>query len=403
MKQKPRKEPKKQAVQPARTESRRAVLASEIMMEFARSTGLSFTDSPPRRYLWTDAFGVCNFLGLFRETGNAEYRELALCLVDQVHAALGRHAPGDARTGWISGLEGKEALRHPTAGGLRIGKKLRERRPTEPLDERLEWDRDGQYFHYLTKWMHALNCVARTTGDFTYNRWAKELARVAHAGFVDRAPPGKPKRMYWKMSTDLSYPLVQSMGHHDPLDGLITYAQLMATGDGEDEVDLGAQMADMTDMCRGRSWATDDPLGIGGLLADAHRVAQLVAFGRFPEPGLLAVLLDASIQGLEAFDGDHQLRLSADYRLAFRELGLSIGLRALARLPGLIGTHGSLFKKEDGLDDLLAALGHYDRFADAIEAFWRTPAHRERTWIDHQDINAVMLATSLFPQGYLML
>lgn len=35
--------------------------------------------------------------------------------------------------------------------------------------------------------------------------------------------------MYWKMSIDLSSPLVPSMGQHDPLDGLITYLQLQAT------------------------------------------------------------------------------------------------------------------------------------------------------------------------------
>ena len=37
----------------------------EIMMEFARKTGLSPASGAPRRYLWTDAFAVCNFLGLY--------------------------------------------------------------------------------------------------------------------------------------------------------------------------------------------------------------------------------------------------------------------------------------------------------------------------------------------------
>jgi hypothetical protein len=35
--------------------------------------------------------------------------------------------------------------------------------------------------------------------------------------------------MVWKMSTDLSRPLVASMGQHDPLDGLITCVQLETT------------------------------------------------------------------------------------------------------------------------------------------------------------------------------
>ncbi|MBA2246071.1 MAG: hypothetical protein H0W11_14030 [Gemmatimonadetes bacterium] len=39
---------------------------------------------------------------------------------------------------------------------------------------------------------------------------------------------------------------------------------------------------------------------------------------------------------------------------------------------------------------------------DEIEAFWREPAHRRtESWMAHEDINAVMLATSLAPDGYL--
>jgi len=37
----------------------------EIMQDFARSTGLDPPTPSPKRYLWTDAFAVCNYLGLF--------------------------------------------------------------------------------------------------------------------------------------------------------------------------------------------------------------------------------------------------------------------------------------------------------------------------------------------------
>jgi hypothetical protein len=41
---------------------------------------------------------------------------------------------------------------------------------------------------------------------------------------------------------------------------------------------------------------------------------------------------------------------------------------------------------------------------DTIEGFWLEPANRtSRTWKEHEDINAVMLATSLAPEGYLVL
>jgi hypothetical protein len=99
------------------------------------------------------------------------------------------------------------------------------------VDERLEWDRDGQYYHYLTKWMHALNRAGRVTGASIYTAWAIELAKTAHAGFTYVPPTSSEKRMYWKMSIDLSYPVVRSMGHHDPLDGFITYTALQAAAD----------------------------------------------------------------------------------------------------------------------------------------------------------------------------
>ncbi len=216
------------------------------MTEFARLTGLSPASNTPRRYLWTDAFAVCNFLGLYQETGGKEFEDLALQLVDQVHSVLGRHRHDDYRTGWISGLDEEDGRLHPTKGGLRIGKQLKERRPSDPFNERLEWDRDGQYYHYLTKWMHALNRVTKVTGDFTYNRWAIELARTAHTKFVYAPSSGSQKRMYWKMSIDLSYPLVPSMGLHDPLDGLVTYSQLQATAAEDPEqstADLRAEIS----------------------------------------------------------------------------------------------------------------------------------------------------------------
>ena len=67
-------------------------MVREIMTEFARLAGLSPTGKvPPRRYLWTDAFAVCNFLELYSQTKDEKYKEFALRLVDQVHNILGRH------------------------------------------------------------------------------------------------------------------------------------------------------------------------------------------------------------------------------------------------------------------------------------------------------------------------
>ncbi len=56
---------------------------------------------------------------------------------------------------------------------------MHERREEDPYDLKLEWGRDGQYFHYLTKWMHALNRLSQVSGEPVYLRWAGELAATA--------------------------------------------------------------------------------------------------------------------------------------------------------------------------------------------------------------------------------
>ena len=328
-------------------------LARDLMMRFAERTGLT-SAATPRRYLWTDAFAVCTFLGLGE-------RELALRLVEQTHRTLGRHRPDDARRGWLSGLDGAEAEAHPTRGGLRIGKPLPERAPGDHFDEELEWERDGQYFHYLTRWMHALDQVARATGQAIFRDWARELAVVAYRAFTG---PGGGRGLVWKMSVDLSRPLVSSMGQHDPVDGLVTALEL-----GLDE--LAASYETMFDP---GVLATDDPLGIGGLLLDAALLAQLGA-----RPDLERHLVAAAERGLAALLTQPLLRAPAAHRLGFRELGLAIGLAA--PLPALTR---------------LAPLRH------AIVSFWRRPEHRRlASWTEHADINDVMLATSLVAEGAL--
>jgi hypothetical protein len=382
--------------------------AREIMLEFADATGLTEDAKPPRRYLWTDAFAVCNFLTLYQQTGDESYKRLALSLVEQVHGILGRHRPDDPRTGWISGFDVREGEPHPTAGGLRIGKGMNERKPTDPFDERLEWDRDGQYYHYLTKWMHALSRVGRVTGETTYTRWAVELAKTAHARFTYRPYPGARKRMYWKMSIDLSRPLVPSMGQHDPLDGLITCYELRAALRREPQrtagLDLETEIADLAAMCEGRDWATDDPLGLGGLLSDAYRVGQLILDGPFEQGALLEDLLSASLSGLDAFATKSPLALPANYRLAFREFGLSIGLRAVGKLKDMMEEYPGPFSGAHRLGPAIAALIRYQPIVELIETFWLEPANRKSgTWKEHSDINMVMLATSLAPDGFLSL
>jgi hypothetical protein len=381
------------------------LIAVKLMGEFAEMTALSPANDMQYRYLWTDAFAVCNFLGLYKQTNDETYKNLSLLLVDQVHGILGHHRDDDRRKGWISGLDELEGKLHPTIGGLRIGKKMNERGPNDPINDQLEWDRDGQYYHYLTKWMHALNQASSITGNPAYGRWAIELAKTAYAKFT-YGPTSDRKRMYWKMSIDLSRPLVASMGHHDPLDGLITYCELQAcrVEDSEGSSDLTGEIDGLAAMCKGKDWTTDDPLGIGGLLSDAYRVTQMMARGAFPRADLLAAILEACRFGLETYARTGSLGAPAYYRLAFRELGLSIGLHALERLRQLIKKEPGVFNKEPSFRGQVESLMRYRALAETIENFWLQSANREvPSFTDHRDINTVMLATSLAPDGYLML
>ncbi len=385
--------------------------AIAFMTEFAEATGLVPGKSASERYLWTDAFAVCNFLELFRLTGEKRYLDLALKLVDEVHFVLGRFSSKDPRTGWISGLDGREAREHPTIGGLRIGKPLLERGEDEPLDQRTEWDRDGQYYHYLTKWMHALNRVSRVTGDMKYHRWAVDLAKTAHAAFTYVSPVDGRMRMYWKMSVDLSRPLVPSMGQHDPLDGYVTYNELQMCGpralmDQGEYPELSAEIRNIAEICQGMDIVTDDPLGLGGLLFDSCRIAWMLNAGYMKDIELLSSLLNGAAEGLRYFLGSRLLEQPAEYRLAFRELGLSIGLHGVEVVRDWQQDRDSMLNNgsTSSLEQALARVEKHVSLIPLIEEFWLDSSNRASgTWTEHRDINGVMLATSLCPKGFLVI
>jgi hypothetical protein len=186
------------------------------------------------------------------------------------------------------------------------------------------------------------------------------------------------------------------MGQHDPLDGLITFLELQPAGvEGECGADLTAAIAEMTEMCAQGHWTTDDPLGIGGVLDNAARLAQLICEHKVERHELLCRLLIEAEMSLQALD--HFLNRPIEHRLAFRELGLSIGIHGLQRLVETVARDRELAIASN-------RLLRYEPLGGQIEAVWSDPAHRSSdTWMDHRDINAVMLATSLAPESYLQL
>ena len=375
----------------------------QLMQAFAERTGLAGSGAP-QRYLWTDAFAVCNFLELYRMRGNPEFLDLARRLTTQVHDVLGAYAENDARSGWLGGMADRQHRATPTRAGLRIGKRLPERSPSEAFDESREWDRDGQYFHYLSRWMHTLERMAEATGESCYHRWAVDLAIAAFEGFVHQSPGPDGQRMYWKMSVDLDRPLVPSMGHHDPLDGWVVAIMLAQSPHAGPEARerLEPLVSAYREMFSMRELATGASLGIGGLLTDAWQLFRIPP-GSLMSPGeQIAALIDAAAAGLEHVARRCELQAPPSRRLAFRELGLCIGLHAVERLGGALDDEnetrvapGALSKAVDRVQPLL-------RLSRTIEKLWLRPENRKLSvWTAHQDINDVMLAASLAPNGYL--
>jgi hypothetical protein len=381
-------------------------IAARLMSEFAKRTGLSPAAENPRRYLWTDAFAVCNFLELYEQTRDQQYRRCATELIDQVHGVLGRYRDDDVRRGWISGLDDERGGHQPTLGGLRIGKHLRERGADEAIDERLEWDRDGQYFHYLTKWVHALCLAAFITSNQEYVRWADELAETAFTAFGRRSGSGEITGVCWKMSTDLSRPLVPAMGLHDALDGFITFREVqyaMAKIPIQPEENgLDQASESLFALCQDGDWTTDDPLGVGGLLFDACRLCQLIREEQLRELRLLEAIIRGCRNGLMLLLERGSLNWPIPHRLAFRELGLAMGLRALPVIADAVEKHKSTSESRPALPRTIDLLLPYESLSDDIVGLWLSHAeHQYESWKAHQDINDVMLATAIIPDTFL--
>jgi hypothetical protein len=77
-------------------------------------------------------------------------------------------------------------------------------------------------------------------------------------------------------------------------------------------------------------------------------------------------------------------------RLAFRELGLAIGLKAIPIIP-----HRTKYANR--------GRGHlqYQSLAEEIIGAWLPRKSPDELWQAHEDINDVMLATALIPDTFL--
>ena len=235
--------------------------------------------------------------------------------------------------------------------------------------------------------MHALARVSEAANDPKYLRWAIELADVAQRRFSYMAPSGE-RRMYWKMSIDLSRPLVPMMGQHDALDALITYRELVLAEQRFPEErfpDLGPAMDDASSMCRIGSWATDDPLGIGSLL-DCAWWAALMDDGS--GVGLLRRIAAAAVVLGCVRELDGEMPQAAGSRSAS---WLSIGF-----MPWRAWNDRMTGQGRRPSADQIEVLRSYSPLGRGPSPSTDPRNRRNLMW--DEEINSVMLATSLMPE-----
>ncbi|KAI1784534.1 hypothetical protein LXA43DRAFT_1122544 [Ganoderma leucocontextum] len=333
------------------------------------------------RYLWTDAFGVLNLLTLSilasSEAARLTYTTLAARLIAAVHDTLGRTRDGQRRLPGASDA-------HPLAGGLRIGKEADEDDPGG--------DGDGQYHHYLTLWMFALNRTARASGERGYNDLAVELARAVHPAFVrDRDAP-RP-RMCWKTSVDLSRAVVSSEGNLDPIDGYVVFSLLQRDHEGEGGVgvlerEVGEYRRILETKWRG--YGSDDPLDLGMTMWTAHWFDGREEWAtELSKRALVCLLtrfctcsLGALIEEQKYFDAPTR------FRLAFREFGTCLGVRC----------HRSTAAEDAAAEKEKA---YWDQFVEKVATTWAPSLEKQppAVKLKLQSITMVMYAAALVPGG----
>ncbi|KAK5994756.1 hypothetical protein PT974_03139 [Cladobotryum mycophilum] len=305
------------------------------------------------RYLWTDAFGVINFITLFKETGSKKYLILAKKLALTVHDVLGRTRDGSAR---LNGATESEPLR----GGLRIGKMSADGS-----------DGDGQYHHYLTLWMFALNRLSLATKDPSLNDLAIQLAEAIHPKFVSHLRSGDIK-LVWKVSMDMKTILVPTEGHLDAVTGFSVYKLLQDTAiqQGRQDNLLQNEIEDYSYMMakKERLSPSYDPLDLGMGLWVCSLSRDEVWAERFTR-----VALDKASKLLDEESGIPTGR--ATERLAFREFGACLGISCV------------------DADDALQS-----QAANVIE-FWGKQMEQNTT-DDLKPISYVMYSAALIPGAF---
>ncbi|KAI1352306.1 hypothetical protein F5Y01DRAFT_314046 [Xylaria sp. FL0043] len=313
------------------------------------------------RYLWTDAFGVLNFITLSKEDSahGPAYVHLARHLANTVHEVLGRER--EPPTSRLQGATDDAPLR----GGLRIGK----------LDASGP-DGDGMYHHYLTLWMYALDVLARATREARWNSLAVELAQAIHPRFIVQRH-GR-ESMVWKISTDMRRVLVGSKGHLDDVTGFVVFRRLRDTArhfDASGSEVLTAEIEQYARIMENSSLSlSGDPLDLGMGLWLAH-FERDASWSR----ELSAQALEIAQERFLVAAAKPLTAASRLHRLAFREFGACLGIKCY----------------EEGLESLMEGV-------ETVLNIWKDKLLDDEDGQDEdlRPINLVMYAAALIPGAF---
>ena len=327
------------------------------------------------RYLWTDAFGVVNYISLYKLTDNKVYLHQAKLLIDNVHNVLGKTRNGKL---WL----GNGNIDHPTLGGLRIGK------PNEESDD----DGDGQYFHYLTKWCYALNLAYKVTNESKYNSWSIEMGKIIFDKFVYKNKYDNKYSMFWKMKIDLSKPLVFAEGNLDPIDGYITYKMLNRYNNIKNihfhnEVKIFKDMVDK----KVKKYYSDDTLDLGESLWLSHCDLNNI------NDDWAVILAEKALNCLDNVDQNGGFSSKDKYRLAFREFGTVLGIKCL------YNELNQLMANSDDMDNdrklrfqkMLNICKIWNHKVDNILKYWEKKGIQKQ--YGGNDITSIMYVSCLIP------
>jgi len=231
------------------------------------------------------------FLSLYEQTKENRYIEEAEHLVSEVKRVLGR------------------------SKGYRIGE--------EP-------DRDGQYFHYLTKWIFALHQLSIHHPDLSrrqfHHQEAIKIIKEIHPHFLIR-----DVGILWKMKEDLSGPFPgYGLGGLDHYDAYVVY-RLVDGGSGI----LAREISDVFSLVQNsfRNFSCSQDLGLG---------EALWMTSWFPEEEWAQVVRERSIKTLEKMWREvdqtkgyfiRDLKYERTSKLAFGSYGVCIGLQSIFLWP----------------------------------------------------------------------